>query len=304
MLIFSPEICERLLAGLAACSNDDVPAHLFAHTVFLLSAVRVVCSHPPTVRIKEATVRPAVTLGQWWCFLQVKPTDPLLTQEATVRPAAVTLGQWWCFLQVRPTKPITDTRGFVNWKLNQQNILIQNPCFQVLILISCCWRQAGLVAQSIVWKGQFLQFVWNLKLFQSVQGCTLVLDIYGLRCIIIIKAEGEQDCVYCHFKHPCVQLKFLYRGLTSQVALGPVDQVVSICVCVHLSVCAPGKLYECFSHWKIVWMFQSLCIVMFRVQELCESRDGCPGLPALLSLTVSVDVKQHWTMLTHWSVCP
>ena len=30
-----------------------------------------------------------------------------------------------------------------------------------------------------------------------------------------------------------------------------------------------------------------------RVQELCESRGGRPGLPVLMSLTVSVDVKQH-----------
>ena len=38
-----------------------------------------------------------------------------------------------------------------------------------------------------------------------------------------------------------------------------------------------------------------------RVQELCEGRGGRPGLSVLMSLTVSVDVKQHWTMLRHWS---
>ena len=34
-----------------------------------------------------------------------------------------------------------------------------------------------------------------------------------------------------------------------------------------------------------------------RVQELCESRSGRPGpgLSDLVSLTVSVDVKQHWS---------
>ena len=32
---------------------------------------------------------------------------------------------------------------------------------------------------------------------------------------------------------------------------------------------------------------------MVRVQELCESRGGRPGLSVLMSLTVSVDVKQH-----------
>ena len=38
-----------------------------------------------------------------------------------------------------------------------------------------------------------------------------------------------------------------------------------------------------------------------RVQELCENRGGRPGLSVLMSLTVSVDVKQHCTMLRHWS---
>ena len=37
------------------------------------------------------------------------------------------------------------------------------------------------------------------------------------------------------------------------------------------------------------------------LRELCESRGGRPGLSVLMSLTVSVDVKQHWTMLRHWS---
>ena len=30
-----------------------------------------------------------------------------------------------------------------------------------------------------------------------------------------------------------------------------------------------------------------------RVQKLCESRGGRPGLPVLMSLMVTVDVKQH-----------
>ena len=34
---------------------------------------------------------------------------------------------------------------------------------------------------------------------------------------------------------------------------------------------------------------------VFRAQELCESRGGRPGLPSLISLMVSVDVKQHST---------
>ena len=36
-------------------------------------------------------------------------------------------------------------------------------------------------------------------------------------------------------------------------------------------------------------------------QEPRESRGGRPGLSVLTSLTVSVDVKQHRTVLRYWS---
>ena len=42
-------------------------------------------------------------------------------------------------------------------------------------------------------------------------------------------------------------------------------------------------------------------ITEVRVQELCKSLGGRPGLSVLMSLTVSVEVKQRWTMLRHWS---
>ena len=38
-----------------------------------------------------------------------------------------------------------------------------------------------------------------------------------------------------------------------------------------------------------------------RVQELCESRGGRPELSVLTIFMVSVDVKQYWTVLRHWS---
>ena len=42
-----------------------------------------------------------------------------------------------------------------------------------------------------------------------------------------------------------------------------------------------------------------------RVQEVCESRGGRPGLSVLMNLTDSVDVKQHCTMLRSLvTVCP
>ena len=37
------------------------------------------------------------------------------------------------------------------------------------------------------------------------------------------------------------------------------------------------------------------------VQELCESRGGRPGLSVLTCLLVSVDVKNYWSVLRHWS---
>ena len=40
---------------------------------------------------------------------------------------------------------------------------------------------------------------------------------------------------------------------------------------------------------------------IYIVQELCESRGGRPGLSVLTSLLVSVDVKNYWTVLRHWS---
>ena len=59
-----------------------------------------------------------------------------------------------------------------------------------------------------------------------------------------------------------------------------------------------------------LWVFNSIADGLYngggfpfhpRIQEVCESRSGRPGLPILMSLVVSVDVKQHRTMLRHRS---
>ena len=44
-----------------------------------------------------------------------------------------------------------------------------------------------------------------------------------------------------------------------------------------------------------------IIIIIIIVQELCESRGGRPGLSVLTSLLVSVDIKNYWTVLRHWS---
>ena len=49
-----------------------------------------------------------------------------------------------------------------------------------------------------------------------------------------------------------------------------------------------------FFFFLIGWEFYGPEVLkLARVQELCESRGGRPGLSILMSLTVSVDVKQH-----------
>ena len=46
--------------------------------------------------------------------------------------------------------------------------------------------------------------------------------------------------------------------------------------------------------WSLVGvLLQTKLIFLIRIQELCESRGGRPGLSVLTSLMVSVDVKQH-----------
>ena len=55
------------------------------------------------------------------------------------------------------------------------------------------------------------------------------------------------------------------------------------------------------SDWFFIKMGSDESHKSLRVQELCESRGGRPGLSVLMSLTVSVDVIQHRTMLRHWS---
>ena len=49
----------------------------------------------------------------------------------------------------------------------------------------------------------------------------------------------------------------------------------------------------CYKTW---WLRFGLS----RVQELCESPGGRPGLSVLTSLLVSVDEKLYWTMFRHW----
>ena len=59
------------------------------------------------------------------------------------------------------------------------------------------------------------------------------------------------------------------------------------------------QTWKCATKSDIVW--QNWTQNRDRVQELCKSQGGRHGLSVLMSLTVTVDIKQHWTLLRHWS---
>jgi len=59
------------------------------------------------------------------------------------------------------------------------------------------------------------------------------------------------------------------------------------------SLATPGRRALVSGHLGYDYLRRPWSKVFHIVQELCESRGGRPGLSALMSLTVSVDVKQH-----------
>ena len=70
---------------------------------------------------------------------------------------------------------------------------------------------------------------------------------------------------------------------------------VGIAGCVGHTVLAPhlARLTACSGYARSFKRQPLRSYVLHRVQKLCESRSGRPGLPVLMSLTVSVGVKQH-----------
>ena len=61
----------------------------------------------------------------------------------------------------------------------------------------------------------------------------------------------------------------------------------------HLNVSVGSDV----SYVQVTYKGPLKCIGWGRVQELCESRGGRPGLSVLMSLMVSVDVKHHVLLL-------
>ena len=90
-------------------------------------------------------------------------------------------------------------------------------------------------------------------------------------------------------------------------------------LCTPIPVVTPLYSHTCGHPFVLPYLWSLLCIpmslliwmgpdvlgcladVLIIVQEVCESRGGRPGLSVLTSLLVSVDVKNYWTVLRHWS---
>ncbi len=77
-----------------------------------------------------------------------------------------------------------------------------------------------------------------------------------------------------------LKVKMAVLGSPSLIIL-----MVSVVVKQHRTVRVFSEFRSSVSRGGRPWLFS--------VQELCESRGGRSGLPVLMSLMVSVDVKQH-----------
>ena len=80
-----------------------------------------------------------------------------------------------------------------------------------------------------------------------------------------------------------------------------VQWILGLFTYVSFQALLPEKVKTFRCRKKIRNKTYILTLQQIRVQELCESRGGRLGLSVLMSLAVSVDVKQHWTVLRHWS---
>ena len=82
-----------------------------------------------------------------------------------------------------------------------------------------------------------------------------------------------------------------------------VDCQVSIVVksCFLDTGLSPASVTWCFTLSQPLQLYQGEPQLQraLRVQELCESWGGCHGLPVLMSLMASVDVKQHFNKLVY-----
>ena len=114
----------------------------------------------------------------------------------------------------------------------------------------------------------------------------------------LIGRERVKHVFHCNTNKvlPWLQGHMSIRRFVFLFFAGEVDTRFSFCAVACLSLLVSFSLFCMFMFYIYVYVYGSV-----RVQELCESQGGRPGLSVLTSLTVSVDVKQHWTVLRHWS---
>ena len=74
-----------------------------------------------------------------------------------------------------------------------------------------------------------------------------------------------------------------------------------VCLSVYLLCSIPVDWAYGAASVRFSFKLDMLWYLWGIVQELCESRGGRPWLSVLTSLLVSVDVKNYWTLLRHWS---
>ena len=127
-------------------------------------------------------------------------------------------------------------------------------------------------------------------------------------------------CCFCFCFVPC-SICVLFKPLSLAVqlvalcfepwflcrrTLKPQARCKPHCWNFQTTVSSQGKDHNIVTPVCLHFMQQSLRYMVVRaqdrVQELCESQGGHPGHSILKSLSVSVDVKQHWTMLRRWSL--
>ena len=132
-------------------------------------------------------------------------------------------------------------------------------------------------------------------------------------CVHTVNAEAR---VLPRARPGCIAIKFVYNHVFHQTirlrkAVDSPDKEVDLVGQSECLLGGQGKCWRgaytilvattcrCFLLLLLLFLFCCCCYCFFvfvfftRVQELCESRGGRPGLSVLTSLTVSVDVKQH-----------
>ena len=184
------------------------------------------------------------------------------------------------------------------------------PLFLFLFLYFCLYIStcpSVLVCPPVClcWSGVFLSYLDKLSspealfCFSSLTIISrsivlfLFLDYHLFSVFFLLLLFSFFSSVYVHTWF--ISCTFV-RWLSTRITLRYLSVSASYCHVKH-----NFRLHMAeFCVLKRVWLTVAPMLHRSRVQELCESRGGRPGLPVLMSLIVFMDIKQQWTMHTHW----